>query len=276
VELRAHAVGFRHELSRRAVESALPAAVRMQCNARMLAVLLAEPHPDLTRLVHHAVAAGDEAPVIAHAPAAARAASRLGAHAQEVALQEQALRHRQLLDPGEEAALWQQHAAALTTLGRIPEALEAGRHAVRLSEYRGEPGPLAAALTTLALVYWAIALPRECLANAERAVQVLAEDGDSHQHAYAPALRSTRPGCAGTGARPRTVSPNVARRTSKLWSSPTPATSPPPSKPCAYWTTWARVRPPRYCADDCGPAASPRYRAGPPRRRAGWPRRPRI
>jgi hypothetical protein len=68
VELRAHGVGFRHELSRRAVESAVPAAVRMRCNARMLAVLLAEPDPDLTRLVHHAVAAGDEAAVIAHAP----------------------------------------------------------------------------------------------------------------------------------------------------------------------------------------------------------------
>ena len=73
--------------------------------------------------------------MIAHAPAAARAASRLGAHAQEVALQEQALRHRHLLDPAEEAALWQEHAAALTTLGRIPEALEAGRHAVRLGEH---------------------------------------------------------------------------------------------------------------------------------------------
>jgi len=190
VELRTHAVGFRHELSRCAVESALPAAVRMQCNARMLAVLLAEPDPDLTRVVHHAVAAGDEAAVIAHAPAAARAASRLGAHAQEVALQEQALRHRQLLDPAEEAALWQEHAAALTTLGRIPEALEAGRHAVRLGEDRGEPGPLAAALTALALVYWAMARPRECLANAERAVQVLAADGDSHQHAYALAYLS--------------------------------------------------------------------------------------
>jgi len=190
LELRTHAVGFRHELSRRAVESALPAAVRMQCNARMLAVLLTEPDPDLTRLVHHAVAAGDEAAVIAHAPAAARAASRLGAHAQEVALQEQALRHRHLLAPGEEAALSQEHAAALTTLGRIPEALQAGRHAVRLGEDRGEPGPLAAALTALALVYWAMAQPQECLANAERAVQVLAADGDSHQHAYALAYLS--------------------------------------------------------------------------------------
>src|SRR6185437_11477995 len=109
------------------------------------------PDPDLTRVVHHAVAAGDEAAVIAHAPAAARAASRLGAHAQEVALQE---------------------------------------HAVRLGEDRGEPGPLAAALTALALVYWAMAQPGECLANAERAVQVLAADGDSHQHAYALAYLS--------------------------------------------------------------------------------------
>ena len=71
------------------------------------------------------MAAGDEAVVVAHAPAAARAANRLGAHTQEVALLEQALRHRHLLDPAEEAALWQEQAMALFTLDRVPDALDA-------------------------------------------------------------------------------------------------------------------------------------------------------
>ena len=187
VEVRANAVAFRHELSRRAVEAALPVAVRMQCNARILAALLDEPDPDLTRVVHHAVAAGDEAAVVAHAPAAARAASRLGAHAQEVALQEQALAHRHLLDPAEEAALWQERAMALFTLDRVPEALDAGRRAVALYERLGTPGPLAEVLVTLALGHWALVQMPESLATAERAVAVavLQPGRTAPQHAYA-------------------------------------------------------------------------------------------
>ena len=178
-------VAFRHELARRAVEAALPVAVRIQHNARVLAALLAEPDPDLARVVHHAAAAGDEAVVAAHAPAAARIASRLGAHTQEVALREQALRHRHLLDPAVEASLWQQQAMALFTLDRVPDAVEAGRRAVRLHEERGASGPLGEVLITLALSHWALVQPREALATAERAVQVLEAGGDSRQHAYA-------------------------------------------------------------------------------------------
>jgi DNA-binding CsgD family transcriptional regulator/tetratricopeptide (TPR) repeat protein len=183
VEMRAGVVAFRHELSRRAVEASMPVGVRMQANARVLAALLTGPDPDLARVVHHAVAAGDEAAVVAHAPAAARAAGRLGAHAQEAALQEQALRHGHLLDPAEEAALWRERTATLFSLDRMPEALDAGRRAVAQNE--GEPGPLGEALVALALVYWALVRPMEGLAAAERAVRVLEPGGDSPQLAYA-------------------------------------------------------------------------------------------
>jgi DNA-binding CsgD family transcriptional regulator/tetratricopeptide (TPR) repeat protein len=185
LQVRAGVVAFRHELARRAVEGALPAGVRMHRNARVLAALLVGPEPDLARVVHHAVAAGDAAAVVAHAPAAARAAHRLGAHAQEAALQEQALRHRHLLDPTGEAALWREHAEALFTLGRMPEARDAGVRAVRLAEERGDPGALAEALIALALAYWALLQPPESLAAVERAVAVLEPTGDGPTHAYA-------------------------------------------------------------------------------------------
>ena len=185
LEMRGGTLAFRHELARRAVEAALPVAVRMEHNARVLAALLAGPDPDLARVVHHAGAAGDEAVVAAHAPAAARVASRLGAHTQEVALREQALRYRHLLDPAVEASLWQQQAMALFTLDRVPDALDAGRRAVRLHETRGASGPLAEVLITVALALWALVQPGEALATAERAVRVLGPDGDSRQLAYA-------------------------------------------------------------------------------------------
>ena len=185
LEVRAGAVAFRHELARRAVEGALPMGVRMQHHARVLAALRAGPEPDLARVVHHAVAAGDAAAVVAHAPAAARVAHRLGAHAQEAALQEQALAYRERLDPAEEAALWREHAAALFTLDRMPRALDAGREAVRLAEERGDPEPLAEALVGLGLAYWAVLRPAEGLAAVERAVAVLEPVGDGPTHAYA-------------------------------------------------------------------------------------------
>ena len=68
LEVRADAVAFRHELARRAVEGALPRTVRLQLNARVLAALLSVERPDLSRVVHHAVEAGDDEAVVAHGP----------------------------------------------------------------------------------------------------------------------------------------------------------------------------------------------------------------
>jgi DNA-binding CsgD family transcriptional regulator/tetratricopeptide (TPR) repeat protein len=188
LEVRPGAVAFRHELARRGVEDSLPVGVRMQRNARVLAALLDGSEPDLARVVHHAVAAGDDATVAAHAPAAARAANRAGAYAQEAALQEHALRSAHLLGPGEEAVLWVERTSALFSLDRLPEALDAGRRAAALCEKalaeNGDPASLAAALTALALVHWALSDPAQCLAAAERAVRVLEPGGDSPQRAY--------------------------------------------------------------------------------------------
>ena len=207
VEVRANAVAFRHELSRRAVEAALPVAVRMRCNARVLAALVDEPDPDLVRVVHHAGAAGDEAAVVAHAPAAARAANRLGAHAQEVALQEQALHHRSLLDPAEEAA--RRAGAGDGVVHPRSRARGAGRRPTGGRAVTSEldaPGPLAEVLVTLALGHWALVQMPECLATAERAVAVavLRPGGTAPQHAYALAYLGglqveRRPGRGGRG-----------------------------------------------------------------------------
>ena len=54
----ATAVGFRHELARRAVEGTLPVLARMALNEKVLAALRSREDPDLDRMVHHAVQAG--------------------------------------------------------------------------------------------------------------------------------------------------------------------------------------------------------------------------
>lgn len=78
-------LGFRHELARMAVESALPAPVAQALHRRLLDALVAAGTSSTARLAHHAALAGEAQAVRAYAPAAAaearsRGASREAAH----------------------------------------------------------------------------------------------------------------------------------------------------------------------------------------------------
>jgi DNA-binding CsgD family transcriptional regulator/tetratricopeptide (TPR) repeat protein len=185
VEVRPGVVAFRHELARRAVEGAMPMSVRMQRNARVLTELLAADRPDLTRVVHHAAEAGDDAAVVEHAPAAAREANRAGAHAQEVRLYDEALRRRELLEPAAVAAILLASATARFTTDQLVDAQRAGAEAVRIREGLGDRGALGEALVALAPIQWATTRPREALEMSTRAVALLDGDGDTVRHAWA-------------------------------------------------------------------------------------------
>ena len=75
-----HAIAYRHELARLALESSVPAARRRRLHGALLAALLAAPQGAApSRLAHHAERAGDTAAVLEHAPEAATAASGVGA-----------------------------------------------------------------------------------------------------------------------------------------------------------------------------------------------------
>ncbi len=165
------------------MEGSLPSSTRIELNARVLATLPGFPGADPARMVHHAVAAGNGAAVVAFAPAAARRANRAGAHAQEVALYAAAL--EQPLDAPERADMLQASAQALFAMDRVAEAALAAVEAVRIREERSEPGPLAEALTTLAPIEWARYRPAGALATAMRAVELLESDGDSPRRAFA-------------------------------------------------------------------------------------------
>ena len=85
-------VAFRHELARRAVERR---AARDRADASSTRGCSRRCSPrsdaDLARIVHHAVAAGDDAAVVAHAPEAARRACAAGAQNQGAKLYRAAL-----------------------------------------------------------------------------------------------------------------------------------------------------------------------------------------
>ena len=78
-------IAFRHELTRRAIADAVPAARLMALNQRVLAALLDHDGSDVSRIVHHAAQAGDQDAIIRYGRAAGRDAARAGAHREAVA-----------------------------------------------------------------------------------------------------------------------------------------------------------------------------------------------
>jgi DNA-binding CsgD family transcriptional regulator len=168
LEVRSDAVAFRHELARRAVEQSLPVTIRFERNARVTAALLNAPTPDLARVLHHCVEAGDDAGIVRHGPSVAREASRAGAHRQAVAAYEQVLARSALLDPVEHAALLDAHTWSLYNVNRLHDAAAAARAAVALADRLGDRA-LIRYLVTLSRQQWLLRHTAEALADARRA-----------------------------------------------------------------------------------------------------------
>ena len=100
-------IRFKHELTRRAVESALTDVERKQLNAHVLSVLAKSPTAaDPARLVHHARNAGDVDAIVAYAPRAAAAARAVGAHDEAVAHFSALEPHMDQIEPGRRAAIY--------------------------------------------------------------------------------------------------------------------------------------------------------------------------
>src|ERR1700760_3675340 len=96
----AQRISFHHELTRRAIEGAIPAARRITLNQRVLDRLSQQPDPDVSQLVHYAAQAGDEEAIVTYGPAAARGAVGAGAHREAVAHFRLVLEHVDRFSPG--------------------------------------------------------------------------------------------------------------------------------------------------------------------------------
>ena len=73
--VRAEGVAFRHELARQALLRSIPRTRQVALHQNVLADLLEQERPDLSRVVHHAVAAGDVDTVLGRGQEAARQAA---------------------------------------------------------------------------------------------------------------------------------------------------------------------------------------------------------
>ncbi|KUL27171.1 ATP-binding protein [Actinoplanes awajinensis] len=147
-------VAFRHELMRRAVAAGLPSYRRIAANQAVVAALLDRGGVDLSRLVHHAAEAGDEALIIRFAPPAAAEAAKAGAHREAAAHYALALDQQAAFEPAVRADLLEGYAEELYLLADATRAVTTQQAALALRRDLGDPVRIGLALRRLSRLHW--------------------------------------------------------------------------------------------------------------------------
>jgi len=171
-------VAFRHELTRRAVVDALPAARRVELNRRVLAALTGRDGVALSRLVHHAAEAGDLDAIARFAPDAATDAAAAGAHREAAAHLRLVLEQGGRFEDAERADLLERYAIESYTIGAGERAEAAQLETVRLRRSLGDLAALGSGLRWLSRIYWWNGNRERAEAVATEAISVLETAGD--------------------------------------------------------------------------------------------------
>jgi DNA-binding CsgD family transcriptional regulator/tetratricopeptide (TPR) repeat protein len=166
------ALGYRHELGRRAIEAATPRAQVQSLNQRILSALIGHK-ADASRLMHHAFHAQDIDAVLALAPQAAAEAARLGAHRQAASHLSIALRNADRLDGAQRAWLYEMHATECDITLDIPAAIDSASKALTLRSDLKDVRAQARVLLLLAHQYWKSGCQSEADGHVDRAIELL-------------------------------------------------------------------------------------------------------
>lgn len=163
-------VWFRHELARRAVETSMTAAERVDAHRRVLEVLLDDRPAEASRIVHHADGAGDVDRLVEWAPRAMADAARLGAHGEAALLGELVLAREGALSAAVEAHVATVAAYSLYLLNRFEDSYSMSARAVAAGERAQDARLLSDALGVFSrAAFWA----RGSHAATEAAVQAV-------------------------------------------------------------------------------------------------------
>jgi DNA-binding CsgD family transcriptional regulator/tetratricopeptide (TPR) repeat protein len=166
-------MAFRHELYRRAVESAIPPGGDAALHARMLQALESSGTTDSALLAHHAVAARDDARALRFASLAGMEAARSGAHSEAADFFATALDHVPPGAPAQRAELLELCAAELYLIDRLPDAIDACEQAMALRRSLDDLSGVGADHQALSVYEWYNANRAVAERHASSAVEVL-------------------------------------------------------------------------------------------------------
>jgi DNA-binding CsgD family transcriptional regulator len=177
---RGNGIGFRHELARVSIESALGPTRRRDLHRALLAAIASSPEgADPARLAHHAEGAVDTAAVLELAPAAARRAAQLGAHREAAAQYGRALRFAGARPPQERAELLARLADAQYSTDDQVDSIASWNRAIDCYREAGDPAGEAKAQCRLVSNYACRGAMDDARAAGARAVELAESLGDA-------------------------------------------------------------------------------------------------
>jgi DNA-binding CsgD family transcriptional regulator len=167
-------LGFRHELTRQAIERALSTPRRATFHGRVAEVLARRSDPDHARIAHHADAAGLATMAARHAALAATTAERVGALLEAGLQLDRALRLGSDLSSEMRIDLLIRYARSMNFAGRdLERARAAAEEAVRLADGSGDRPAGGRARAVLSATLWSLDRLREARTAAADAVSLL-------------------------------------------------------------------------------------------------------
>ena len=171
-------LSFRHELSRRAVESSLTATERRAAHREVLDLLLEVPGVSRARLVHHAAFGGRDRELVEIGPEAAAEAARQGAHRQCAEILRLVLESPHAMSDHQTARLWWERSYSSYVVNRFEAAFTCAENAVAIADRTGDRQVLLDALPVLARAAMFARGPEDAHTAARRAVDLSREEGD--------------------------------------------------------------------------------------------------
>jgi ATP/maltotriose-dependent transcriptional regulator MalT len=180
-------LAFRHELARRAVEDSMSPAQARSIHAQILQALSAHERSEVgeSRLVHHAVRAGDVAAVLEFAPRAAEQSAGVGAHREATAYYRTALNHEDRMPISDRACFLDSLAYECFLTGEIDQAAEARTRALAIWRTSGDAMRAGDTLRWLSRLCWFRGQGEQAQRHAAEAVATLEPLGPSDELAMA-------------------------------------------------------------------------------------------
>jgi len=175
---------FRHELARLAVEQSLLPGVKASLHANALRVLAALDPSAHRVLAHHAAGAADFGALLGHAPPAAAAAARLGAHREAAAYYRLALQVPGL-PADQRARFYESLSYECYLISEVEEALAARHRALDLFQMLDDRAAVGATERSLSRLSWLLGRSDDGRRYGLRAITTLEPLGDGHELAMA-------------------------------------------------------------------------------------------
>jgi DNA-binding CsgD family transcriptional regulator len=171
-------LGFRHELTRQAIERAIASPRRAALHGRVATALTERRELDHARIAHHAEAAGLAAMAAQHAALAAAEAERVGALLEAGLQLDRALRLGTDLPTDVRVDLLTRYARAMNFAGRrLEDARRAASEAVALADAAGDRVAGGRARTVLSAALWSLDRLEAARDAASEAVSLLEDAG---------------------------------------------------------------------------------------------------